>query len=94
MKKHADGSPVRRDWAQGIQGASLDWYNGHTPVAEQSNSSIRQSILYWSVFGGKLTINVILNGDYLCPFFFTFCRWEIPSKFILPYLGIKFRQIS
>ncbi len=34
QEQHADGSPVRRDWAQ-IQGTSWIVY-GHTPVAETS----------------------------------------------------------
>lgn len=53
-EKHADGSPVRRDWAKDYQGKSIIVY-GHTPVKEIRIVNNTYNIDTGVVFGNKLT---------------------------------------
>ncbi|WP_078579790.1 bis(5'-nucleosyl)-tetraphosphatase PrpE [Salipaludibacillus agaradhaerens] len=51
---HADGRPVRRDWAQNYNGEAFVVY-GHTPVKEPRRLKNTLNIDTGCVFGGKLT---------------------------------------
>ncbi|MGG1691023.1 bis(5'-nucleosyl)-tetraphosphatase PrpE [Heyndrickxia ginsengihumi] len=53
-KKHADGTPVRRDWAKYDNGKAWIVY-GHTPVKEARFLGHTVNIDTGAVFGGKLT---------------------------------------
>ncbi|WP_100373484.1 bis(5'-nucleosyl)-tetraphosphatase PrpE [Bacillus sp. FJAT-45037] len=53
-EKHADGSPVRRDWAQHYDGSAFVVY-GHTPVSEARFINHTVNIDTGCVFGGTLT---------------------------------------
>ncbi|OLN23848.1 hypothetical protein BTO30_02595 [Domibacillus antri] len=53
-EKHADGSPVRRDWAKKYNGEPFIVY-GHTPVKEPREINGTINIDTGCVFGGKLT---------------------------------------
>lgn len=53
-EKHADGSPVRRDWAKEYKGKTWIVY-GHTPVKEPRFVNHTVNIDTGAVFGGKLT---------------------------------------
>lgn len=53
-EKHADGSPVRRDWAKNYRGKSIIVY-GHTPVKEVRIVNNTYNIDTGAVFGNKLT---------------------------------------
>lgn len=53
-EKHADGSPVRRDWAKLYRGKPTIVY-GHTPVLEPRFVGNTVNIDTGAVFGGKLT---------------------------------------
>ncbi|WP_110929107.1 bis(5'-nucleosyl)-tetraphosphatase PrpE [Bacillus massiliglaciei] len=52
--KHADGSPVRHDWAKHYHGSAWIVY-GHTPVLEARQVNQTYNIDTGCVFGGKLT---------------------------------------
>ena len=52
-EKHADGSPVRRDWAK-YKGTAWIVY-GHTPVKEPRFVNHTVNIDTGAVFGGRLT---------------------------------------
>lgn len=53
-EKHADGSPVRRDWAKRYTGNPLIVY-GHTPVKKVRKVNQTYNIDTGAVFGGKLS---------------------------------------
>ncbi len=53
-EKHADGRPVRRDWAKNYKGDTYIVY-GHTPVKEPRFKNKTVNIDTGCVFGGKLT---------------------------------------
>lgn len=53
-EKHADGSPVRRDWAKQYNGDATIVY-GHTPVKEVRIINKTYNIDTGAVFGGKLS---------------------------------------
>lgn len=53
-EKHADGTPVRRDWAKHYHGAPWIVY-GHTPVTNARFIGHTVNIDTGAVFGGKLT---------------------------------------
>lgn len=53
-QKHADGSPVRRNWAKHYKGKAAIVY-GHTPVKEAYITNNTYNIDTGCVFGGKLT---------------------------------------
>jgi protein phosphatase len=53
-EKHADGSPVRRDWARHYNGEAWIVY-GHTPVKKPRFVNRTVNIDTGCVFGGALT---------------------------------------
>lgn len=53
-EKHADGTPVRRDWAKYYRGKAWIVY-GHTPVKEPRILNRTANIDTGAVFGGALT---------------------------------------
>lgn len=53
-EKHADGTPVRRDWARHYRGKAIVVY-GHTPVERVRIVHNTYNIDTGAVFGGKLT---------------------------------------
>ncbi|MCC2493581.1 bis(5'-nucleosyl)-tetraphosphatase PrpE [Bacillus cereus] len=80
-EKHADGSPVRRDWAQEYKGQAWIVY-GHTPVAEPRFVNQTVNIDTGAVFCGKLTGLRYPEMETI----------SVPSS--LPFVAEKFRPIS
>ena len=80
-EKHADGSPVRRDWAQEYKGQAWIVY-GHTPVKEPRFVNQTVNIDTGAVFGGKLTGLRYPEMETI----------SVPSS--LPFVAEKFRPIS
>ena len=78
---HADGSPVRRDWAKYYKGNATIVY-GHTPVREVREIQRTYNIDTGVVFGGKLTA---LQYPELT-------IKSVPSS--LPFIAEKFRTFE
>ncbi|MED3793529.1 bis(5'-nucleosyl)-tetraphosphatase PrpE [Niallia alba] len=78
---HADGSPVRRDWAKYYKGNATIVY-GHTPVREVREIHRTYNIDTGVVFGGKLTA---LQYPELT-------IKSVPSS--LPFIAEKFRTFE
>ncbi|MGG3449559.1 bis(5'-nucleosyl)-tetraphosphatase PrpE [Domibacillus aminovorans] len=80
-EKHADGSPIRRDWAKNYTGDPFIVY-GHTPVKEPRALNGSINIDTGCVFGGKLTALRWPERDTV----------SIPSK--QPLVPEKFREFD
>jgi protein phosphatase len=80
-EKHADGSPVRKDWALDYKGDRFIVY-GHTPVKEVRKVGKTYNIDTGAVFGGKLSS-------------LRYPEFEIVSvSSTMPYIEEKFREIK
>ncbi|WP_100330601.1 bis(5'-nucleosyl)-tetraphosphatase PrpE [Bacillus xiapuensis] len=80
-EKHADGSPVRRDWAKHYRGQSWIIY-GHTPTREVRQIHRTANIDTGAVFGGKLTAFRYPEKTIV----------SVPSA--MPYVPEKFRAFD
>lgn len=80
-KKHPDGSPVRRDWAQNYKGDPYVVY-GHTPVSEVRKVGKTYNIDTGAVFGGKLSSLRFPEFEIV----------SVPST--MPYVAEKFRELD
>ncbi|NRD78449.1 bis(5'-nucleosyl)-tetraphosphatase PrpE [Bacillus sp. BRMEA1] len=80
-EKHADGTPVRRDWAKNYHGEASIVY-GHTPVKEPRIINNTYNIDTGAVFGGNLTALRYPEMETV----------SVPST--MPYVPEKFRQFD
>ncbi|MDX1807222.1 MAG: hypothetical protein R3267_09375, partial [Paenisporosarcina sp.] len=78
-EKHADGRPVRKDWASEYHGDALIVY-GHTPVKVPRKKNATINIDTGCVFGGKLTALRYPEMETI----------SVPSK--QPYIAEKFHD--
>jgi protein phosphatase len=80
-EKHADGTPVRKDWAKKYHGEACIVY-GHTPVKEPRIINNTYNIDTGAVFGGKLTALKYPEMETI----------SVPST--MPYIAEKFKQFD
>ncbi|WP_394235386.1 bis(5'-nucleosyl)-tetraphosphatase PrpE [Niallia oryzisoli] len=80
-EKHADGSPVRKDWALEYHGNAFIVY-GHTPVTEVRKVGNTYNIDTGAVFGGKLSALRYPEFEIM----------SVPSS--MPFVPEKFREIN
>jgi protein phosphatase len=80
-EKHADGSPVRKDWALEYKGNAYIVY-GHTPVKEVRKVGNTYNLDTGAVFGGNLSSLRYPELDIL----------SVPSS--MPFTAEKFRELN
>lgn len=80
-EKHADGTPVRKDWAKNYHGNACIVY-GHTPVMKPRIINNTYNIDTGAVFGGKLTALRYPEMETV----------SVPST--LPYIAEKFKDFD
>lgn len=80
-EKHADGSPVRKDWALDYKGNSYIVY-GHTPVKDVRQVGHTYNIDTGAVFGGKLSSIRYPELEIQ----------SVPST--MPFIAEKFRELE